>query len=56
MTVSPTIIAFIGFLIGFTLIGLSSLNKSRGTRHDYYLADSSVKPWLVSSRNPMHEQ
>jgi len=39
--------SFIGFLLAFTLIGLSSLFKSRGTRHDYYLADSSVSPWLV---------
>ncbi|RLQ22184.1 sodium/proline symporter [Seongchinamella sediminis] len=31
----------------FTLIGLSSAFKSRGSRHDYYLADSSVSPWLV---------
>ncbi len=43
----PTVVAFIGFLLGFTLIGLSSVNRSRGTRHDYYLADSSIKPWLV---------
>jgi len=39
--------SFVGFLLAFTLIGLSSLFKSRGTRHDYYLADSSVSPWLV---------
>lgn len=43
----PTTIAFIGFLLAFTLIGLSSMLKSRGTRHDYYLADATVKPWLV---------
>jgi len=36
------IAAFIGFLLMFTLIGLSSVLKSRSTRHDYYLADSSV--------------
>jgi sodium/proline symporter len=41
------IISFIGFLLGFTLIGLSSVWKSRGTAKDYYLASSSVKPWLV---------
>jgi sodium/proline symporter len=40
-------LSFIGFLILFTLIGVSSAWKSRGTRHDYYLADSSIKPWLV---------
>lgn len=39
--------SFVGFLLAFTLIGLSSALKSRGTRHDYYLADSSVSPWLV---------
>ncbi len=45
----PLLIAasFIGFLCAFTLIGLSSLLKSRGTSHDYYLASSTVKPWLV---------
>ena len=41
------ILSFIGFMLIFTLIGLSSVWKSRGTRHDYYLADSSIKPWLV---------
>lgn len=40
-------VSFIGFLLAFTLIGLSSLIKSRGTRHDYYLADSTISPWLV---------
>ena len=47
MTNGLIIVSFIGFLIGFTLIGLASLIRSRGTRHDYYLADSSVSPWLV---------
>ncbi len=41
------IAAFVFFLLAFTLIGLSSAFKSRNTRHDYYLADSSVPPWLV---------
>lgn len=41
------IISFIAFLLGFTLIGLSSVWKSRGTAQDYYLASGSVKPWLV---------
>ena len=40
-------LSFIGFLSVFTLIGLSSVLQSRGTRHDYYLADGRVKPWLV---------
>ena len=39
--------SFILCLLGFTLIGVSSAWFSRGTRHDYYLADGSVKPWLV---------
>ena len=41
------ILSFIGFLLAFTLIGLSSAWQSRGTRHDYYLAHNTVKPWLV---------
>ncbi len=41
------LITFLLCLSGFTLIGLSSVWYSRGTRHDYYLADSTVKPWLV---------
>jgi len=41
------IVSFAGFLLAFTLIGIASAWKSRGTRHDYYLADSSVSPWLV---------
>lgn len=39
--------SFIAFLLAFTLIGLSSVFKSRGSKQDYYLADSSVSPWLV---------
>ncbi len=41
------ITAFIGFLMMFTLIGLLSARHSRGTKQDYYLASSSVQPWLV---------
>lgn len=41
------ILSFIGFLLAFTLIGLSSVWQSRGTSHDYYLAQNTVKPWLV---------
>ncbi len=41
------ITSFLCFLLGFTLIGLSSIWKSRGSKHDYYLASSSVSPWLV---------
>lgn len=39
--------SFLVCLLLFTLIGISSATRSRGTRHDYYLADSAVKPWLV---------
>ncbi|MGI1678053.1 MAG: sodium/proline symporter [Cellvibrionaceae bacterium] len=41
------IFSFACFLVVFTLIGLSSVLKSRGSKQDYYLADGSVKPWLV---------
>lgn len=41
------ITAFIGFLMMFTLIGLLSARCSRGTKRDYYLASSSIQPWLV---------
>ncbi|MDH5423750.1 MAG: sodium/proline symporter [Gammaproteobacteria bacterium] len=39
--------SFIGFLLLFTLIGLSSVWFSRGTKEDYYLASGNVRPWLV---------
>lgn len=41
------ILSFVIFLLGFTVIGLSSAFKSRGTKSDYYVASSSVSPWLV---------
>ncbi|WP_111979464.1 sodium/proline symporter [Algibacillus agarilyticus] len=41
------LISFVGFLLLFTLIGLSSAWRSRGTKEDYYLASGSIKPWLV---------
>lgn len=41
------IYSFIGFLLLFTLIGLSSFLRSRGTKADYYLASADVRPWLV---------
>ena len=44
---APIAIFFIGFLLLFILIGLSSLFKSRNTQHDYYLAEGTVSPWLV---------
>lgn len=41
------IFSFVGFLLVFTLIGLSSHFKSRQNSHDYYLASGEIKPWLV---------
>ncbi len=41
------IVSFVFFLLLFTLIGVASAFKSRGTKQDYYLASASVKPWLV---------
>lgn len=41
------ITSFVFFLLLFTLIGVASAFKSRGTKQDYYLASASVKPWLV---------
>ena len=41
------ITAFIVFLLFFTVVGVSSFLRSRNTKEDYYLAGSSVKPWLV---------
>ena len=41
------IASFVGFLLLFTLIGVSSVKLSRGTGADYYLAGSTVKPWLT---------
>jgi len=39
--------SFIGFLICFTCVGLASVWRSKNTKEDYYLAGSSVAPWLV---------
>ncbi|MGK0440309.1 MAG: SSS family transporter [Pseudohongiellaceae bacterium] len=39
--------SFIGFLLCFTGVGLASFWFSRGTKEDYYLASSNVRPWLV---------
>ena len=41
------IYSFIGFLLVFTFIGLSSAWRSRGTKEDYYLASADIPPWLV---------
>lgn len=41
------IYSFVGFLLLFTFIGLASSWRSTGTKEDYYLASSGVRPWLV---------
>lgn len=41
------IISFLVFLALFIAIGVSSVLRSRGNKQDYYLASSSVRPWLV---------
>lgn len=41
------IASFLLFLLFFTAVGVSSWIKSQGTKQDYYLASSSVAPWLV---------
>ena len=40
-------VSFIGFLLVFTGIGLSSVFKSNHTSKDYYLADKTIAPWLA---------
>ncbi len=40
-------LSFIAFLSAFVVIGISSMRKSRNSREDYYLASSSIPPWLV---------
>ena len=39
--------SFLVFLAAIVLVGISSARLSRGTKQDYYLASSSIKPWLV---------
>ncbi len=41
------LLSFLGFLAFFTLVGLSSFFKSRGTKNDYYLASSTIPPAFV---------
>lgn len=41
------IFSFLLFLAFFTAVGISSWLKSQGTKKDYYLASSSIAPWLV---------
>ncbi len=42
-----TLASFIVFLALFLGVGLASMRKATGARKDYYLAGSSVSPWLV---------
>lgn len=42
-----TAISFVLILLTFVAIGLASGRKARGSRNDYYLASSSVRPWLA---------
>lgn len=41
------VLSFIGFLVVFVAIGLSSAFFSRGTKKDYYLASGDIPPSLV---------
>ncbi len=43
-----TLVSFIIFLALFLAVGLGSAFVAKGTRKDYYLAGSSVPPWLVA--------
>lgn len=42
-----TTISFVLILSFFLLVGLASGRKATGSRKDYYLASSSVSPWLA---------
>ena len=42
-----TAISFVLILLSFVAIGLASGRKATGKRKDYYLASSSVAPWLA---------
>ncbi len=43
-----TTLSFLGFLLIFVAIGISSVWFSRHSRHDYYVASHSMPPWLVA--------
>ena len=40
--------AFLGFLGLFTIIGVLSARKAKGTAEDYYLAGRSINPWFMA--------
>ena len=42
-----TAISFVLILLSFVAIGLASGRKATGKRKDFYLASSSVRPWLA---------
>ena len=42
-----TAISFVLILLSFVAVGLASGRKATGKRKDYYLASSSVTPWLA---------
>ncbi len=43
-----TLVAFAVCLLGFVLVGLASVRKAKGSNTDYYLASSSVRPWVAA--------
>ncbi len=43
-----TLFAFAVCLLGFVGIGLASVRKAKGSNTDYYLASSSVRPWVAA--------
>ena len=40
--------SFIAFLLAFTVVGLASARRARGTAEDYLVASRSVNPWLAA--------
>lgn len=43
-----TVLSFVGFLLLFLGIGLSSFFQKKKTKQDYLLAGKNIKPWLVA--------
>ncbi len=41
------VLSFVIFLLAIVAIGISSAWRAKHSKHDYYLASSSVPPWLV---------
>ena len=40
--------SFLAFLALFLVVGLASALRAKKSRHDYYLADSEISPWLAA--------